>query len=103
MTRRREIRKLCENFAACEKSDILDEIIRPLRPQRDFTLSEEDMALGEDPALLDAVSPVGAWRLSAAIPCFSAPRPYTECLIRGRPVSTWVTKLQVHAEVQGSS
>ena len=52
MTRRREIRKLCENFAACEKSDILDEIIRPLRPQRDFTLSEEDTALGEDPARL---------------------------------------------------
>jgi len=23
--------------------------------------------------------------------------------IRGRPVSTWVAKLQVHAEVQGSS
>ena len=52
MTRRREIRKLCENFAACEKSDILDEIIRPLRPQWDFTLSEEDTALGEDPARL---------------------------------------------------
>jgi hypothetical protein len=31
VTRRREIRQLCENFAACEKSDILHEIIGPVR------------------------------------------------------------------------
>ncbi len=30
MTKRREIRQLCENFAACEKSDILHELIGPV-------------------------------------------------------------------------
>jgi hypothetical protein len=59
VTRRREIRKLCENFAACEKSAILDEIIGPvnscLQPHAaltDSTLSEQTArgAAGEDPA-----------------------------------------------------
>ncbi len=30
VTKRREIRQLCENFAACEKSDILHELIGPV-------------------------------------------------------------------------
>jgi hypothetical protein len=60
VTRRREIRKLCENFAACEKSAILDEIIGPvnnslLHPHSsltDSTLSEQSTRgiNSEDPA-----------------------------------------------------